>query len=170
MCDWIDSDKHPANMKRLQKYLKYHSAKPRQIFKITKLQNTDDTAVSQLSKEYDNNQQTLHDAVNELDEYFSGKRKTFSIPLLTLGTPFQILVRDALQNIPYGTTISYSQISDIIEHPKSVRAVAAAIASNPISIFLPCHRIIGSDGNLTGYAGGLSAKKFLLNLESTGNC
>lgn len=108
--------------------------------------------------------QTKH----ELDEYFAGKRRTFSIPLHPVGTDFQQRVWDALLQIPYGETRTYKDIALRIDTPKGIRAVAQAIGANGISILIPCHRIIGSDHSLTGFAGGLDAKRLLLGLESHG--
>ncbi len=108
---------------------------------------------------------TLRKATGELDEYFSGKRKEFSQRLIFTGTQFRSFVWMELLKIPYGTTVSYSEFSVMMGKPSAIRAVASALASNPISIFVPCHRIIGSNGGLTGYSGGLEAKEYLLNLE-----
>lgn len=110
--------------------------------------------------------QVIEQAASELDEYFAGKRCEFDVPLMFVGTEFQKKVWNELLHIPYGTTISYSEIARRIGKPKAVRAVANAIGANRISIFAPCHRIIGSNGYITGYAGGLHAKHFLLSLES----
>ena len=101
----------------------------------------------------------------QLTEYFSHQRKSFDIPLLLLGTPFQKEVWNALIQIPYGQTSSYLQLSKNINKEKAVRAVANANGANAISIIVPCHRIIGSNGQLTGYAGGLETKEALLQLE-----
>jgi AraC family transcriptional regulator of adaptative response/methylated-DNA-[protein]-cysteine methyltransferase len=105
----------------------------------------------------------------ELDEYFEGKRKQFTVPLFTPGTAFQQLVWKTLQTIPYGATHSYRQQSIVINKPEAVRAVANANGMNRISIIIPCHRVIGEDGNLTGYGGGLFRKKWLLEMEKS-NC
>lgn len=102
----------------------------------------------------------------QLDEYFSRKRKLFDIPLLLVGTDFQKAVWHELLNIPYGNTCSYGELSQKLGNPKAVRAVAAANGANPVSILVPCHRVIGSDRKLTGYGGGLAAKKALLDLEA----
>lgn len=102
----------------------------------------------------------------QLEEYFVGSRKAFSIPLHPVGTDFQLRVWNALLNIPYGATMSYSQIAAGIGRPDAVRAVAGAIGANGISILIPCHRIIGSNRSLTGYAGGLEAKRMLLEIEA----
>lgn len=104
-------------------------------------------------------------AAKELDEYFAGGRKTFDLPLLFVGTEFQEKVWNTLLEVPYGETRSYGWMAEMIGNPKAVRAVGTANGSNSISIFAPCHRIIGSNGSLTGYGGGLPAKKFLLELE-----
>jgi len=108
-----------------------------------------------------------NDAVaGELDEYFAGRLREFSVPLDLRGTPFQRQVWDLLRSIPYGETRSYSQIAHALGRPAAVRAVGGANASNPVSIVVPCHRVIGSDGKLTGYGGGLDRKEALLNLEA----
>ena len=107
----------------------------------------------------------LDRAVSQLDEYFGGKRREFDIPLLFVGTEFQKTVWNALLAIPYGTTLSYGEMARRVGRPKAVRAVANANGANPISIFAPCHRVIGSDRTLTGYGGGLPAKAYLLRLE-----
>jgi len=101
----------------------------------------------------------------QLDEYFMGQRKIFDIPLLTVGTDFQKQVWNALVQIPYGKTASYLQLATNINKPKAVRAVASANGANAVGIIIPCHRIIGNDGKLVGYGGGLPLKKQLLKLE-----
>lgn len=101
----------------------------------------------------------------QLDEYFAGERKTFNIPLLLVGTDFQQQVWNALLNITYGETRSYKDVAQSIGNTKAVRAVAGAIGANGISILIPCHRVIGSNHTLTGYAGGLEAKRRLLEME-----
>lgn len=108
----------------------------------------------------------LQQTEQQLHEYFSGNRKKFELPLYFIGTDFQQQVWHALLTIPYGETRSYLQIAQKINNEKSVRAVGAANGKNPISIITPCHRVIGSSGKLTGFAGGLEAKAFLLQLES----
>ncbi len=104
-------------------------------------------------------------AARQLDEYFTGKRRTFDIPLLFTGTDFQQKVWNELLHIPFGTTVSYGEMARRIDMPKAVRAVANANGANSISIFAPCHRVIGSDHSLTGYGGGLDTKQKLLELE-----
>ena len=101
----------------------------------------------------------------ELDLYFQGRLKVFTTPLETIGTAFQQQVWDALLTIPYGETRSYKEQAQQLGNPKAIRAVAAANGQNKVSILIPCHRVIGSDGKLTGYAGGMRRKKLLLNLE-----
>ncbi len=108
----------------------------------------------------------LTDAVYQLNEYFLGTRKTFSLNLNPQGTSFQQKVWQELQNIPFGTTISYLTLSKRLGDPKAIRAVAAANGKNPLWIVIPCHRVIGSNGDLTGYAGGIWRKKWLLEHES----
>lgn len=105
------------------------------------------------------------EAARQLDEYFSGRRTGFSVPLLFAGTDFQKAVWNELLNIPYGETISYGTMAARLSAPKAVRAVANANGANALSIFAPCHRVIGSDGTLTGYGGGLPAKRALLEHE-----
>ncbi len=107
----------------------------------------------------------LNAAAEQLDEYFAGERTTFTIPLFFCGSSFQESVWNELLNIPYGTTISYGEMARRLGRPTAVRAVANANGANAISIFAPCHRVIGSDHSLTGYGGGLAAKRFLLELE-----
>jgi methylated-DNA-[protein]-cysteine S-methyltransferase len=102
----------------------------------------------------------------EPDEYFAGRRNTFSVPLDMDGTKFQKNVWDALANIPFGETRTYGQLAKQLGNPKAMRAVGAANGRNPVAIVVPCHRVIGADGKLTGFAGGLEAKAHLLNLES----
>lgn len=106
------------------------------------------------------------DVVEQLAEYFAGTRSEFDLKLAPDGTPFQLAVLKALQKIPYGQTCSYRDIAIRIGKPKAVRAVGAANGRNPLPIVIPCHRVIGSNGSLTGFGGGLTAKRFLLDLES----
>jgi len=102
----------------------------------------------------------------QLREYFDGKRRDFDIPLDVEGTEFQMKVWNALTKIPFGRTASYADIARKIGKPKAMRAVGMANGRNPVSIVVPCHRVIGADGSLTGYGGGLDRKKILLDLES----
>jgi methylated-DNA-[protein]-cysteine S-methyltransferase len=113
----------------------------------------------------DPDQPVLLDAERELKEYFAGKRNKFSVRLDMRGTQFQKQVWDALQRIPFGETRTYGQLARQLGDPNATRAVGAANGRNPIAIVVPCHRVIGSTGKLTGFAGGLDAKAYLLNLE-----
>jgi len=123
-------------------------------FGNTSVQNSDHPLLLRLEK--------------ELHEYFAGRLKTFTLPLSPHGTPFQKQVWKTLLAIPYGETISYAQEAEQFGNPKATRAVANANGKNPISILIPCHRVIGSDGGLGGYSGGLWRKEFLLELEKKG--
>ena len=114
----------------------------------------------------DSTHPVLLEAERQLQEYFAGKRETFSLELEFTGTDFQKKVWEALLTIPFGETRSYAQIAEQIGNPNAVRAVGAANGKNPISIIAPCHRVIGSNGKLTGFAGGMEAKAFLLKLEA----
>ena len=140
LCDWSDNPFAERNRHRLEIYLKAP-------FK------TETTSV-------------LEETKRQLDEYFAGKRKLFNIQLRLVGTDFQHEVWNALLGIPYGATKSYKDIALCIDKPKAVRAVAGAIGANGISILIPCHRVIGSNLSLTGYAGGLEAKRVLLGMET----
>lgn len=142
LCDWRDSPRREANMCRLLRDTRGGCAEG-------------DTPL-------------LRRAAEELDEYFSGKRRRFSLPLYPAGTDFQRCVRQALSRVPYGATASYSDIAHALGKPGGVRAVAQAVGANPLSVIVPCHRVVGADGSLTGYAGGLAAKRYLLGLESGG--
>jgi methylated-DNA-[protein]-cysteine S-methyltransferase len=112
------------------------------------------------------NEEPFSDARTQLAEYFSGERKDFDLPLSLAGTEFQVSVLKALQEIPYGETTSYGAIAKKIGRPKAMRAVGAANGRNPIPIIVPCHRVIGSSGDLTGFGGGLDTKEALLRLEA----
>jgi methylated-DNA-[protein]-cysteine S-methyltransferase len=101
----------------------------------------------------------------QLDEYFAGKRTEFDVPLDLAGTDFQRSVWQELSAIPFGKSVSYAQHAQKLGNPKALRAVGSAIGKNPVSIIVPCHRVIGSSGDITGYAGGLERKRFLLGLE-----
>jgi methylated-DNA-[protein]-cysteine S-methyltransferase len=112
------------------------------------------------------NEKPLTNARAQLREYFAGDRKEFDLPLKLSGTEFQVSVLEALQDIPYGETTSYGEIARRIGRPKAVRAVGAANGRNPIPIVVPCHRVIGATGDLTGFGGGLDTKEALLRLEA----
>ena len=109
------------------------------------------------------------ESARQLADYFAGQRTEFDLPLAPAGTEFQRRVWAALQTIPYGQTWSYTQLAEKIGRAPAVRAVGLANGKNPIAVVIPCHRVIGSDGSLTGYGGGLDRKRFLLDLESAGS-
>lgn len=115
----------------------------------------------------DDDDALLTQARQQLSEYFAGERKQFDLPLAPHGTPFQQAVWNALRTIPFGVATTYSDIATRIGKPSAVRAVGAAVGANPIGIVVPCHRVVGADGSLTGYAGGLDRKVRLLELEGT---
>lgn len=112
----------------------------------------------------------LRIATLQLDEYFAGQRYAFDVALDLIGTPFQRAVWAALQALPFATTVSYQTIAQRIAKPGAIRAVGTAIGRNPVSIIVPCHRVLGSSGALSGYAGGLPRKQYLLTHESTASC
>ncbi len=109
----------------------------------------------------------LETAAKQLDEYFAGKRKYFNLPIEPKGTNFQLKVWNELLRIEYGMTKSYKDIATAIDNPKACRAVGQAIHNNPIAIVIPCHRVVGSNGELTGYAAGIDIKKGLIALENS---
>lgn len=142
LCDWMAEKHHNLVMRRLERCL---------------------------NVQFENGtSKIIESASAQLDEYFAGRRKVFDMPLLFIGTDFQKAVWNELINIPFGTTISYRELALRIGRPEAVRAVANANGANAISVFIPCHRVIGNDGSLTGYAGGLDAKKTLLKIEQSG--
>lgn len=139
------------------------------IGKITLIAN--DKAVTGLyfgeqAKKTDEDSTVLKLCEDELTAYFNGKLKKFTVPVYLSGTAFRLKVWDELKNIPYGETVSYRHIAEKIGNPKAVRAVGGANHNNPVSIIIPCHRVVGADGSLTGYGGGLDAKKYLLEMEA----
>ena len=129
-------------------------------------ENDDPARVRLNPLQQNNNHPILLKAEQQLKDYFAGKLKSFSIALDFAGTEFQKKVWNALLTIPFGETRSYSQIAKQIGSPKAVRAVGAANGKNPLSIIAPCHRVIGANGKLTGFAGGLEAKACLLGIEA----
>jgi len=139
LCDWLDGRRRTSTDMRLQRILK--------------------------AEFVEGSSNVIETAQQQLNEYFLNQRREFDIPLLFIGTDFQKKVWNELRNIPYGKTVSYGELARRIGMPKAVRAVANANAVNAISIIAPCHRVIGTDGSLTGYGGGLNRKKFLLELE-----
>ena len=110
---------------------------------------------------------SVNDAITQLDEYFVGSRRDFELPLDLQGTEFQVAAWNALADIPYGRTASYGQQAASIGRPKAVRAIGGANGRNPVAIVLPCHRIVGADGSLTGFGGGIEVKKWLLDHEQS---
>lgn len=141
LCDWVHSRKYT-----------------RHILDIESSRN--ETADSDNA-----NEKVIRLASRQLDEYFAGLRKEFDLPIAPVGTRFQQKVWNALSRILYGETVSYSEIAEYIGNKNAIRAAANAIGYNPVSIILPCHRVIGSNGAITGYAGGIEAKRELLSHE-----
>jgi methylated-DNA-[protein]-cysteine S-methyltransferase len=136
-------------------------------FRYRKMRKTVDERIKKglNAKFAENNTEIIEKTLSELDEYFHGNRKEFDVPLKMVGTDFQKRVWEALLRVPFGTTSTYLQLAKNIKNEKAVRAVASANGANSMSIIIPCHRIIGSNGKLVGYAGGLPIKKQLLKLE-----
>ena len=121
--------------------------------------------VEQTNREASGTDEIEQLAARQLGEYFDGQRTEFTVPLKPSGTPFQRMVWKQLEHIPYGQTISYGEVAAAIGKPQAARAVGMACGRNPIWIFLPCHRVVGRNGELTGYAGGLMRKRWLLDWE-----
>lgn len=121
--------------------------------------------MARVSEWHEGDTDTIRLAARQLAEYFAGERHHFELPLAPQGTPFQRTVWHTLASIPYGETISYAQLAQRVGRPSAMRAVGAANGRNPLPLVLPCHRVIGSDGSLTGFGGGLPAKEFLLRME-----
>lgn len=117
--------------------------------------------------EWQRNDAMLEQACKQIALYFEGRIQRFDMDLEVKGTEFQLRVWEALRGIPFGTTVSYSELAQTIGAPRAVRAVGAAVGRNPISIIVPCHRVVGSNGSLTGFAGGLERKRWLLEHERT---
>ena len=137
-------------------------------WKYRRMRTTIDKRIQKgLNAEYvEESSPIIEETIKQMDEYFSNERKTFDIPLLMVGTEFQKSVWTALRKVDYGTTASYLELAKNMGNEKAVRAVATANGANCIGFIIPCHRIIGSNGDLVGYAGGLSVKKKLLELEN----
>jgi methylated-DNA-[protein]-cysteine S-methyltransferase len=128
----------------------------------------DDRIKKALNAEFvEHDDEILEKTRRQLDEYLQGRRREFDIPVLMVGTDFQKSVWNALMKVPYGDTSTYLQLAKDVDNERAVRAVGNANAANPISIIVPCHRVIGSDGELVGYGGGLSVKRRLLELEQS---
>ena len=119
-----------------------------------------------VSAEWRRADEPFSDVRGQLSEYFDGERLDFDVPLAMTGTPFQRRVWDALREIPYGETATYGELAQRLGRPSASRVVGLANGRNPIAVIVPCHRVIGSDGSLTGYGGGLERKSFLLQLEA----
>ncbi len=132
---------------------------------LTGLHFVDGKHVPAFSEQWLADDKPFHNVRRQLDDYFAGKRRSFDVPLAPVGTEFQRRVWQALQTIPYGETWTYTQLAAQLGQPSAVRAVAAANGRNRVSILIPCHRVIGSNGTLPGYAGGLNCKAALLKLE-----
>ena len=139
LCDWNEMPCSERNKLRLSRYMKA-------VFKI------ETSPILELSKK-------------QLNEYFTGSRRTFDIPLHPIGTDFQKKVWRMLMTIPYGETRTYKEIAELAGNPQAFRAVGMANNNNPIAIIVPCHRVVGADGSLTGYAGGTDIKQWLLDHE-----
>ena len=137
-------------------------------FRYRKMRATVDKRIKKgLNAEFiEQEDETLIKTKQQLEEYLAGDRKEFEVPIITVGTDFQQSVWEALMNVPYGTTSTYLQLAKDINNPKAVRAVANANGANAIGLIIPCHRIIGTNGELVGYGGGLAVKKRLLKLEN----
>lgn len=157
LCDWKNSRRRMQNTNRIKRLLKA------ELVYITSVQER--TELLAKASDLQDSLSVLDKTEKELAEYFAGSRKSFDIPLLLVGTDFQKSVWLALQEIPYGEVVSYMGVSQAIGNPQAIRAVSQVIGSNPLSILIPCHRVVGSNGALTGYAGGLVAKRYLLELE-----
>ena len=115
---------------------------------------------------WERREQAFGHVISQLSEYFDGTRQSFDVPLSLDGNQFELRVWERLRQIPYGETVSYGEIAREIGQPTAARAVGLANGRNPVAVIVPCHRVIGADGTLTGYGGGLERKRFLLDLES----
>lgn len=170
LCDWPDKNGNPRPevVKRLQSHgiaVSSGNAEHDQLPKSAKHDSLELRA--ELETAGSSSSPILHQAILQLNEYFRGTRQTFTLPIKTYGTPFQQQVWQQLQTIPYGTTITYKQQAAVLGRPHAVRAVANANRLNALSIIIPCHRVLGSNHSLTGYAGGLDRKLWLLNHEKS---
>ncbi len=119
-----------------------------------------------IDRDWEPDEDHFDEVREQLGEYFAGQRRQFDLPLALAGNPFELAVWEALRAIPYGETVSYGHIAREIGHPHAPRAVGVANGRNPVALIVPCHRVIGADGSLTGYGGGLERKRFLLDLEA----
>jgi methylated-DNA-[protein]-cysteine S-methyltransferase len=155
LCDWALSKNLGDTLSRLSKALDIEFILP----ETEHVEGTKKLRPEKPSK-------VIVSAKKQLGQYFSGRRKTFNIPYQMAGTPFQQAVWKSLMDIPYGKSVSYAEIAAMAGYPKAVRAAANACGDNALTVIIPCHRVIGSDDGLTGYGGGLGAKRYLLDLES----
>ena len=157
--DWLADDQNWSESKSLNPIKKHYKLVDEDFQFVDKNSLSKENPVEAL----------LLNTITQLEQYFAGKRHQFDIALdLSLGTPFQQSVWRALQQIPYGQTISYAQLAQNIGKPTAYRAVANANGKNPFSIIIPCHRVVASDGSLGGYTGGLDKKRTLLSIEKEG--
>lgn len=147
----------------------YHS--PTGIIQLTATDHaiTNLRFVDAIDNQYNQESPVLTEATRQLDAYFKGVLKSFALAIEPIGTPFQLKVWALLWQIPYGQTISYAELSQQFGDDKAIRAIARANGANPIPILIPCHRVIGSNGSLTGYSGGLHRKQWLLDMEAQTN-
>lgn len=153
MCDWTAQCHHDMCDSATERH---HERVRRRLSRLLDVEFTEGTSA------------VIEAAVTQLDEYFAGERREFDVPLMFAGTEFQKQVWNELLQIPFSRTTTYGELARRIGHPAAVRAIANAVGSNALSVLVPCHRVLGADGTLTGYAGGLPAKRHLLNLESPG--
>lgn len=151
MCDWIEAAGAPDELRK-NIALRHERIRESVAKSLSSRLNHGDSPL-------------LRAALAQLDDYFHGVRRDFDLPVLMTGTAFRIKVWNAIASIPYGETISYSRLAAEVGSPQGFRAVASACGANPISVIIPCHRVIGADGSLSGYAGGIAAKEFLLESE-----
>ena len=155
LCDWAGSKNLTDTLSRLSKALDIE-------FILPETAPVEDKKKARPEKPA----KVIVSAKKQLGQFFNGRRKTFNIPYQMAGTPFQEAVWKSLMDIPYGKSVSYADIAAKAGYPKAVRAAANACGDNALSVIIPCHRVIGSDDGLTGYGGGLGAKRYLLDLES----
>ena len=152
---------------------KYYCSLPSPIGHIFICQNDGALSAISCTEPNDKNERIyeltplLKEGCRQLEEYFKGERKSFSLPIELNATPFKKRVYEELSQIPYGRTVTYKELASMAGSPKAARAVGSAMASNPIMIVLPCHRVLGSDGSMTGYAYGIKKKEYLLKLEKS---
>lgn len=162
LCSWAGSKNLSDTLSRLSKALDIE-------FILPDSANADSGEVAETGRKKarpEKPAKVIVSAIKQLGQFFNGRRKTFNIPYQMAGTPFQNAVWKSLLDIPYGKSVSYAEIASMAGYPKAVRAAANACGDNALAVIIPCHRVIGSDDGLTGYGGGLGAKRYLLDLES----